>query len=283
MLKVTHRENSSSGNTGRGPSPNLWGDCDWLAMVEDPGIGITEFLDFVSGGLITAPTTHAALVGLPISGYSSTGSQISYGNAAYTTANEAGTLILAETTTREGTAIRSDVVPYRISSNMGKFWFECRFKINTVAADEISFFTGLYAAATLSASVPIVAAGADTHLMADNNWVGFHKPVGDTTTFDAAYKADGVTQVTTNDGLGTLAAGTYIKLGMKFDPDNASKLSWYVNGIKAATEKTVPNNTGTDFPADVALGWVIAMSVGTAASDNTLTLDWVRAAQLFKP
>ena len=281
MNAVDFKRNLSA-VTGRQPSPALWGDCPVLDILENPGVGIYEFQDFLSGGLITAPTTHAALVGLPFSGFSSSASQISYGNPTYTNSiNDAGTLVLAETTTRESTSVRSDLVPYRISANFGKLWFEARFKISTVATNEIAFFVGLLGADSLTVDIPIIAAGADTHLIASKNLVGFKKPIADTTTYDAVYRADGQTAVVSIDGLGTLAADTYIKVGFSFDPKDANQLSWFVNNQIQSTKVTVPDNTGTTFPADVPLGWVLGLSVGTAASDNTLTCDWVRVAQLF--
>lgn len=279
---ITRFQRNLDAVTERGPSPALWGDCDWVSMREDPTRGVTEFQDFITGGLITAPTTHAALVGLPISGFSSSASQISYDNAVYTTStNAAGVISLAETTTRESTSIRSDVTPFRLSANFGKLWFEARIKISTVATNEMSFFVGLFEDETLTVDVPVIAAGADTHLVADKNMVGFKKPVADTTTFDAMYRADGQSAVVVHDGLGTLAADTWIKLGFKFDPADANKLYYYVDNERQSTAVTVPDNTGTTFPADVALGWVIGMSVGTAASDNTLKCDWIRIAQEF--
>ena len=280
---ITRWQRNLDAVTERGPSPALWGDCPWLEMQLDPGRGISEFQDFLSGGLITAPTTEAALVGLPISGFSSTASQISFGNAVYTNSvNDAGVIVLAETTTRESTSIRSSVTPYRISANFGKLWFEARLKISTVATAEMSFFVGLFEEEALTVDIPVIAAGADTHLVADKNMVGFKKPVADTTTFDAMYRADGQTAVVVHDGLGTLAADTYIKLGFKFDPFDNS-LYYYVNNEKQdqTTVVEVPDNTGTSFPADVALGWILGMSVGTAASDNTLKCDWIRVAQEF--
>lgn len=280
MNTITHRLDRTS-HTGRGPSPALWADCPVKDLLEDPGLGVYEFHDFISGGLITAPTTHAALVGLPISGFSSSASQISYGNPTFTAATEErGTLVLAETTTRESTAIRSDVVPYRLSANFGKLWFECRLRISTVATNEMSFFAGLFEDETLTVDVPVIAAGADTHLVADKNLVGFKKPVADTTTFDFVYRADGQTAVVSHDGLGTLAAATCIKLGFKFDPADQNRITVFVDNVAQNDKITVPDNTGTSFPADVPLGWVVGMSVGTAASDNTLILDWVRVAQL---
>lgn len=273
--------NRGTADTSRKPSPKVWEDYPWQAIANGDEGGIQEFQDFVTGGLITAPTSHAALVGLPLSGFSSSASQISYGNAAMTVANgEAGTLVLAETTTQESTSIRSDIVPYRISANFGLLCFEARIKISSVATNEISFFVGLFEDETLTVDIPVIAAGADTHLISSKNLVGFKKPVADTTTFDAIYRADGVAAVVVNDGLGTLAADTYIKLGFRFDPRD-NYLRYFVNNVEASSSKLVPDNTGTDFPADVPLGVVIGMSVGTAASDNTLTIDWYRCGQVI--
>lgn len=268
--------------TGRGPSPTLWGDCPWPYMQQNPGKGVTFFDDFINGGLITAPTTHAALVGQPMSGFSSSASQISSGNAVYTTSvNDAGTIVLAETTTRESTSLRSDVTPFRLSQDFGQLWFEARIKISTVATNEISFFVGLFEDETLTVDIPVIAAGADTHLISSKNLAGFKKPIGDTTTFDSIYRADGVAAVVVNDGLATIAADTYVKVGMGFNKNGDNKLRYFINGVEQVSNKTVPDNTGTDFPADVALGWILGMSVGTAASDNTLTCDWIRIAQKF--
>ena len=281
MNNVDFKRNLSA-VTGRLPSPAIWADCPVKDILENPGIGIHEFQDFHTGGLITSPTTHAALVGLPFSGFGSSGATIAYGNPTFTTSTEdRGTIVLSETTTRESVSIRSDVVPFRLSANFGKLWFEARFKIASIAADDCAFFIGLLGADSLTVDIPIIAAGADTHLIASKNLVGFKKPVADTTTFDAVYRADGQTAVVSIDGLGTLAADTYIKVGFSFDPKDANQLSWFVNNQLQSTKVTVPDNTGTTFPADVPLGWVIGMSVGTTAADNTLTCDWVRVAQLM--
>lgn len=275
--------NRGTADTSRGPSPKLWEDFPWRDIADGSVAGVQEFQDFVSGGLITVPTTHAALVGLPLSGFGSSGATIAYGNAAATYASgEAGTLVLAETTTRESVSVRSDIVPYRISANFGMMCFEIRFKIASITTEDCSFFVGLLEDETLTVDVPVIAAGADTHLIASKDLVGFKKPVADTTTFDAIYRAGGVAAVVVNDGLGTLAADTYIKLGFRFDPRD-NYLRYFVNNVEASSSKLVPDNTGTDFPADVPLGFVAGMSVGTAATDNTLTIDWYRCGQVLIP
>jgi hypothetical protein len=65
---------------------------------------------------------------------------------------------------------------------------------------------------------------------------------------------------------------------MKFDPSD-NKLRFYINGAEQAATYTVPNATGTDFPADVALKPIIGQLLGASAS-YTLTVDWLRVAQM---
>lgn len=274
---VTMMQNTTA-VTKRGPSPAIWGNCPVLEILENPGRGVYEWNDFNTGGLLTAPTTEAALVGQSISGFSSTASQITSGNATYTTSvNDAGTIILAETTDNEATGIRSAVTPFRMSAGFGALWFEARIKLALLATLENSFFVGLMEDTALTVAVPLLTTGE----LADKNLVGFHRPEANTTTFNGSYKANGVTAVVVNSGIGALVAATYVKIGFTFNVKGDNKLRYFVDNVEQASTKTVPDNTGTDFPADVALGWVIAMAVGAAASDNTLTADWIRVAQLF--
>jgi hypothetical protein len=146
-------------------------------------------------------------------------------------------------------------------------------KTSTITADEQGFLVGLMDSTPQTAIVPIAADGT----LADLNLVGFHKPEGDTTTLDCVYRADGVAAVKVNDGVGTLAANTYIKLGFKFDTIT-NLLSFYINGALQATQKAIPASAGTDFPADVTLAPVAAMLLENSAAE-TLTIDWWKCFQ----
>jgi hypothetical protein len=130
-----------------------------------------------------------------------------------------------------------------------------------------------------TATVPLTAAGA----IADVNFVGFHKPEANTTAFDTTYKANTVTAVEVNSDVGTLADATYIKVGMRYTSGPLFRLYFYIDGIEQDGYKTLPldSDAGTDFPNDIALGLVAGLAVGAGASDNTLSLDWWRAAQLI--
>ena len=253
------------------PSP-FWSDCRWNDAEAGYIRMARDWQDFTSGGLITSPTTQAALVGLPLSAFGSAGSTITYDALA----NGGGGLVLSETSSGEGVVLRSAQSPFQISANKGTLWFEARVKPLLVATNEMGFLIGFIDSTAASATSPITMS---TGALADENLVGFHKPIANTTAYDTSYKADGVTAVEVNSDVGLLVAATYVKLGMKFSPRRGNVLEFFINGVKQANTKTIPNATGTDFPADVALGWAIAMFVGSVESDNTLTIDWVRVAQ----
>lgn len=260
--------------TDRGPTASVWRDCPWEQIKSGHTAGIAVMHDFETGGKLTVPTTEAALVGLPLNGFGSSGSTIAYSQVR----GDGGALILAETTTQEGFILRDVAAPFHLSSGAGDFWFETRIKPLLIATNEMAFIAGLMDTTAASATVPLTMT---TGAIADVNFVGFHKPVANTTAFDTTYKANTVTAVEVNSDVGTLVADTYVKLGMRFTTSN-NKLAFYINGVKQASTKTLPNDTGTDFPADVALGWVVGMCVGSAASDNELHVDWVRVCQLLQ-
>ena len=266
---VSHKGNfSSTLNTNRLHSGNVWCEAPIDAIQSGFRNGYYFFDDFGSGGIITAPTTQAALVGNGWSGFSSSAAQISYDDS------EDGGIVLAETTDNEGTVINQEPHPFVISNVSGNFCFEARIKLSHTATTENSWVAGLMDTTAVTATVPLTAAGA----IADVNFVGFHKPEANTTAFDASYKANGVTLVEVNSDVGAITAATYFKVGMKkLATDNI--LRFYVDGLQLASTKTITGALGTDFPSDIGLGIVLGLAVGAAASDNTMTIDWVGAAK----
>jgi hypothetical protein len=276
---VRYRKGSS--DTTSMPSNRIWANCPWDTIVAGDGAWLWD--DFDKGGLLTAPTTIAALVGNGWSGFSSSASQVSF--------DDASGIKLEETTVDETTAIFQEQHPFQISRSHGDLWFEARIKSLLVATTEIGFFAGLMDTTAVTATVPLTAATA----LADVNLVGFYRQDAETTAFDFSYKSDGVTAVTVNDGTATIAADTYVKVGFYFD-SQAYTITSFINGVKQATRAGV--NTGTPaaangytissggtvtatggFPNDIAMGVVFAMQVGAGASDNDFIIDWVKVAQ----
>lgn len=248
---------------------SFWEDCPLLAVRNDPGAGYMiedDFMDVGLGGVITTIISNAG-----------TGKYLVFGGAGSTIIPDAalgGGITLTLTDDDQATSITTKQTPFQITSGAGSFWMEARIKTTTVTTLQQAFFVGLMDATPQTAIVPLTAGGA----LADINLVGFHRPEANTTAFDTSYKANTVTAVEVNSDVGTLVAGTYVKLGMKFDTTN-NVLSFYINGTLQAAGKTIPNATGTDFPADVTLAPVCAILAKTDDAE-TLTMDWWKFVQL---
>jgi hypothetical protein len=276
MHSVIHKLNSqSTANTDRWPTPSIWGDCPVVEMAEQPNrIGTFFREDWTKIPILATPTiTTQANYGNGWKAFGSSG-----GTAIEANIEGGGGLILTESDDNEGIAFQTIQQPFKISRSHGKLWFECRLKVNTVADTRFGFIVGLWEETTLTVTDPIAAAGT----LADHNFVGFHRLEGDGDEIDTVYKANGITQVTVEaDAIPSdtsLAADTYIKLGMVFDPRDRI-MRWYFNGLQAATTKTIPSSEGDDFPNDVLLAPMVAM-LCASGDDAIITWDWIQVAQL---
>ena len=263
-----------SATTDRGPSHSLWKDCPVLELLEDPGKGIYGFDDFGGpSGLITSPTTEAALVGIPYIGFGSSGATITHG------VDLGGSIILTEATDNEAVYLKSKAGGLQISANLGKLWFEARVKVSAITDNQIGFLLGLFDDTAMTVIVPLSTANPPI-FATTGNFVGFWGREEDAGAVRSTYVADGVTSVVVQSDVHQFVADTFVRLGMKFDPQDANKLSFWVNGVKQTSTKTIPDATGTDFPADVRLAPMVGHRLGAGTSSLT-TMDWWRWAQLY--
>lgn len=268
-MSNTVQYTSNTADTSRGASSAIWASCpieDILAGVKD---GYHFFDDFLSGPLVAAGSEAA------------TGLYRGFGDTASTGANGdeiGGTLVFTGTTQDKACGFRTPTAPWQISRSHGKLWFEARVKSSTIADAKHGIFLGLMEDTAITTAVPIISSSG-TQSLADKNFVGFHRLSADGDMFDTVYKADGVTQVTVGSDAVTIAADTYVKLGMVFDPATYV-LTFYKNGVKLADTKTIPSAVGTDFPNDVRLGLIFATSLATGTTPGSAEIDWWRCAQL---
>ena len=263
------RSNKGSA-AGAGLSPALWDDCPLVGIMCDPTIGWMISDDFTDAGLSGTITTIISQAG--------TGRYLVFGSAGSSIAPNyvaGGGLVLAnDNTDNDAVSITTKQRPFQITSGAGDLWFEARVKFSTITTNQQAWVCGLMDGTAQTAVVPVTATGT----IADINFVGFHKPEANTTKFDASYKANTVTAVEVNSDIGTLAADTYVKLGMKFSTSN-NRLEFFVNGAKQTSGMTIPNATGTDFPADVTLAPILGIVNATTEVTST-TIDWWKIAQL---
>lgn len=262
-----------SDNAGDGLSFGIWKDCPLDEIAANPNVGYGFFDDFVRFCPVAAASE--ASYG-PYKGFASTGGLVTDGTAV------GGVINASSDGDNEGASIATQMLPFKISGISGsktkKLWFEAKIKSSSIANTKHGIFAGLLDSATLSATVPIAADGS----LADQNFVGFHRLEGVGNYLNTVYKANGVTQVTVKDTAKIIVADTYMKVGIKFDPD-ANTLKFYFNGVEAAdylAAAVLGATAGTDFPNDVTLGVAFAVLNATGSSPGSASMDWWACYQL---
>lgn len=269
----------------RNHSASIWKDCRINEIQEDPTIGFYYRDDFVRTSLLASPTITTQ------AGYSNGWKAFgSTPGAIVGLFNQGGQGIKATsgTSDNDGISLATIALPFKVARTTGKFWWEARLKTDLVTNTR-GFVAGLMDQQTLTAIVPITAAGA----LADVNFVGFHALETTGTKIGSKYKANGVAAVDvkldcTADTPTTtgLVADTYIKLGMKYEPSypifgvNSFQFSFFINGYRLPDRVTVSAVDGTDFPNDVLMGLVFGL-VNASGAANILSVDWVEAAQEY--
>ena len=262
-------------DTFRERSSNLWGDIIAKYNRGDIG-GVYHREDFTYGGLLTqSSNSEVNMVGMPYYGFGST-------DATHTFADTTGgELVVTEATDNEAVYARAQKWPFQVSSLLGDLYFETRIKVSAITDNQIGFMCGLWTNVVCSGTVPLTNANPPV-MATTGDFIGFWGPEEDAGGVDAIYKAGGVTEVVVNATCHQFVADTHVKLGFKFSRNynntNIAKIEYYVNGVSQGSPKTVPDNTGTDFPADVRLGFMFGQRLGAATSSLT-TCDWYECFQ----
>jgi len=72
-------------------------------------------------------------------------------------------------------------------------------------------------------------------------------------------------------------ADTYFTVGLYY---NGTTIQGYLNGVATGTAISADDIAAADFPSADILVPTLCMKEGTGAADVTVTLDWIRVAQL---
>lgn len=274
-------------SSDRGPSSNIWSNCPWFELQNNPFKGFHVCEDFTGSAF-----TQAANIAAGAAGGIKTGPWVAFTGAT------AGSLISQEvdepygvlqlqTTTNDETVCLSafgGVPTSTYTYNGGQFvfesgkriWMESRIKLPAITDDLEGVFVG-FGQEGLAATVAII--GADDAL-ADVDLVGFHKHADDSHTaaasLDIKYKTNGDSQTGGTKALATahtFVADTYVKIGLYCDGVN---VFFYVNNV---LKKTLPIST-TYFPDGEEMAFYAALT-NKGGGDAMLNIDWVRLACEF--
>jgi hypothetical protein len=222
--------------------------------------------NFVDAGLAGTITTIISDAGL--------GRYLAFGDAGATIVPDAliggGLALTNDATDKDQVSISTKATPYQIISTAGDFWFEARVKVNSVTTQVAGIAVGLMDSTAQATAVPMVD---DTAALADINFIGFNKLAVSTTSINAVYKANTKTESATASI--SLAANTYVKLGLKYTAGGT--LKYYIDGvlIKTVTSTVIAS---IEFPGDVTLRPVASVTNGTSGA-SILTLDWWKCFQ----
>jgi len=182
-----------------------------------------------------------------------------------------GTLILFSTADNEAAEVQWPSCP--VTSSGGQPWaIEARLKVSLITNTKGGAFLGLMAGDTALAGDLI----ADGGTLADVGAVGFQWKEGDGDIIDLVYDKNGQAQNEHDDDYHTLVADTYVTLGLYY---NGTTIQGYINGTATGTAISADDIAAADFPAADVLVPTFALK-NAAADDVTVTLDWIRCAQL---
>ena len=173
-----------------------------------------------------------------------------------------GGILLTDNATGANTTTGVETLAY---CNTGvKFAFEAKISKADVADSQGGVFVGL--STDLSTSVPI-SGNAGLHALAVNS-IGFLIKDGDGNAIIPCVKD---ASTLTEQSAVAISAGTFVRLGVSYDPNDSRKLRFFVDGNEVATQQSNLPLSSVDL-----LGVVCIKS--SAASADTITCDHVATA-----
>jgi hypothetical protein len=268
-------------DNSRGPSPSIWSS----AGVEgwQPGVGHHFFDDFKEQPLVVPTITTVASLGNGYAAYNTGSGTVTYPSSFGGTEYNIGILAMGVDTAGDQGAIMRYGRPLFLTGSAatsGKAWFEARIATTQILTNDAQIFVGLGETdnLTLGAAVPLGDANAVSNAGA---FIGFQREEDGLGVLNTVYadRATSFTEVSATEA--TIAAATWTRVGMVYDPDNSAKcIKFYQNGVELATGISRSTLTGlTNLDAN-PLGFVASIFADSAGTSSYLYFDWIRYAQL---
>lgn len=279
-MKYRGNQGSNVPNTGRGPSPYIWGDCPWndIKSGDVDGIAIHDDFEF-----FPLPGTQTSEINLGQYKVYNTGATKVTSDAQFGTTETGGGIIsiLCDTDGDQG-VIGTQSCPFYLNTvSSKKLWFECRVALTAILTDGNQLFVGLAENTdfTFGAAQPLANANATSNAGA---MVGFNRLEDGLGVLNASYADRATSWTNVLASVGSIAALTWVKLGMIFDPDNTLEcLQFYVNGVKSSTNMTKAALAALTYLDAGSLGFCMANFADSAGTTNYFYCDWWRGSQLL--
>lgn len=276
------RGNLGSAQTGSGPSRGLWGECPILSILDGTIDGIIFDDHFVDFPLIATQTTEINHGRYKIF---NTGSGVTGPVSAVNSVELGGGImrISVDTNNDSGSIAQSyeSFMLTGLTSNSKKLWFEGRLAFTPITTNGIGWFLGLAETAlwTLATGVPFNAGDPITNSAAA---IGFRKEEDGLGVIDTVYSDRATSFTNIGDADTSVAANTFIKLGMIYDPaDSDATVRFFADGIQLDTVLTNAALLAlTNLDAN-ALGLLFSVVADSSGTSGVGYLDWWRCVQLF--
>ena len=280
MTLVIHSQNTSI-VTDDNPSPAIWGDCpmEELRRGYIPG---TFFEDDLTDFVLPATQTTQVTQGRYKAYCATAGAWTVDFMPHSTTAGVAGGIISGLCDTDgDAMSIGTEAAPFLLTTTQqGKIWFEARIATTSILTDMGQIFCGLGEnhVTTFSGSIPLGNADATSNALA---MIGFNRLEDGLGVLNTSY-ADHATAWTDigTAANSTLAANTFIKLGMKINFGDSSRcVRFYVDNVECASAMTKAALLATTFLDVSCLGPLLAFYADSAGTADYLYLDWWKCFQ----
>lgn len=267
------------------PSGRLWGKIAWPGSMSPLGSSVIDQGGNPAYGIFdNFHSFHATSLEGPyrITLTGSTAAQVAC------TATEKGLIRLTPGATANNEAAlqhgRGLGAPFQFANQ--DLIFEARISVSSAVGTPISWALGLGATGS-GAAAGLLA--DSTAVLANTDFVGFHKLLASTTGVSATYRASGQTaqngtNVTKLNNVATVAASTFVKLGMRYRAIPQT-VEWWVNGRLAGTSSSPARLTASEiraatFPSTAFLTPIL-VAKNTSTTTFQFNIDWLACAQLL--
>jgi hypothetical protein len=276
--------NLGSDNTNRMPSPTIWGDCPFEDVLEQVRNGFHFYDDFQR---LSKPGTLTTEIGFGgYKAYATSGSTIVRTKSINSVLTPGGALSQTHNADNNSAAITqyfgSGVLTGSVA-DAGKLWFEACFSQNSILTNMASVFLGLGEVDlfTLAATVPLNAGDGISNAGA---MVGFQLPEDGLGTIDTVYSDRATSFTRVKVGAASIAAAyTFIKLGLKYDPENVDgkAIRFFANGVELTDYISATTLAATTNLKAGLMGVMLASCADSAGTSYANYMKWWRFAQVF--
>lgn len=281
FMRYSGNRSTNAANTQAGPSPFIWNDSPTRTEIEQGDIpGVYLFSDFADYGLPGTQTSEVS-VAPHWKVFAGSGSSVATSHAPLgASAGTMGGHIKITGTNNILAVIGTQACPFAFtgdSSTSGKLWMECRIGLTSIATNNGQLFVGFSEndAYTFQDLKPLGNADA---CASDGVLLGMEVQEDGLGVVRGVYADKATSWTAAAASVGTFAANTYAKLGMVYDPDDATNcIRFYFNGVPTSSVISRATLTGTTNLKADSVGLNIAWYGDSATGD--VYVDWIKCVQ----